>query len=270
MIDETLAGFSDTATKSWGVQLYRDTVILDIERPRSQLDKRRGIPLLATALGSTTTKAATLLEIYQDPSLRERLSISPRNLSRSMSARSWERSALLDYVPYLINKGADLNRRLEDGSTILMHLGREYTEDDNDKYRLDGTLQYAAKLFRLSKRTIAGFKAKDNKDLTALHHAAIWGHPCVVKWLLSWDRVDVDESNNQGRTALFYAAQRHCSETVLALLSYKADLDLLERESEERHYVEKYRPVDTTSLDMIVFDIRKIGDITGIPTRMRP
>jgi len=47
---------------------------------------------------------------------------------------------------------------------------------------------------------------KDNQGNTALHYAALWGHLEIVKRLVEERNMDVYTKDNQGNTALHYAA----------------------------------------------------------------
>lgn len=117
----------------------------------------------------------------------------------------WETSGTI--VLTLVNKGADLNRKEYDESTVLHRAAKRGNEA----------------VTRLLVENGAVVNAKDKYGRTALHWAAEEGHEAVVRLLVENGAV-VNAKDESGRTALHLAAGEVESMVVWLLVSKGADV----------------------------------------------
>jgi ankyrin repeat protein len=117
-------------------------------------------------------------------------------------------ASFLDYskVGLLLRKGADVNARDVKGSTPLMHaaisVGGRMPDCGNNNYELK--MAMAGTLVKAMIAAGAGVNAKNNEGETALMFAAASGQTDVVTALLGAG-ADARSTNVKGQTALAYA-----------------------------------------------------------------
>jgi ankyrin repeat protein len=163
-----------------------------------------GWPPLHTAVASRSTAMVRLiLERGADPNLKCDCSwcnpwVGTRGCTALMSAA---RSGFREMISMLLNKGANVNEKSEDGHTALMLTGD-------------------AEITRALLNAGADVNARDNRGRTALMwviDVGITGVDYAVALALLEGGVDVHVKDDDGRTALTWAAIRG-SETIVRML----------------------------------------------------
>jgi uncharacterized protein len=163
------------------------------------------------------------------------------------------RSGAADEVRSLLERGADVEARDQNGATALVaaaygnhvEVGRLLIEAGADVDAKDETEQSAfliatsevgddPRLLELTLANGADVNAKDSYNGTGLIRAAERGHAAIVARLLE-TRIEVDHVNRLGWTALLEAiilgegGERH-TQVVRSLVSAGADVDLADGE----------------------------------------
>lgn len=120
--------------------------------------------------------------------------------------------ALEEAVPKLIADGANVDAQDSEGETALMGASR--------------TSQYGAMKHLI--RANADLNITDNLNRTALIHAVISKNKEAVRVLMTEGvgRINLDQQDQYGMTALMYAAHDHDSTNLKALIAAGAKLDL--------------------------------------------
>ena len=113
-----------------------------------------------------------------------------------------------EVVEVLIDAGADIEAKDVEGSSPLHRACRE------------GALDAAKLLVKAG----AGVCVTNNQGDTCLMYAVYWGHTETVRTLLCMPEVDVNQSNNSGRTPLRRAVLRKHSDVSKLLIDAGADL----------------------------------------------
>ena len=119
-------------------------------------------------------------------------------------------------IKYLVDKGADINKRNEDGMTALHW----------------AALHDASGMVNLLKTHGADMNTKDSKGMTALHWAAERGHADTAK-LLVMNGADIDNADNKGMTALHWAVKnQNNADVVNTLVEGGANLNVKDSSGE--------------------------------------
>jgi len=144
-----------------------------------------------------------------------------------------------DVVPVLLSNGADVNAASKSGITPLMYAAGRTVDGPERSYRVARSIDYRERKVttgRMKGHTNidqallaagAEVNAKDEDGWTALMWAARMGSNDIVELLLS-KGADVNAKDEDGTTALMYAAASIYEgrvETVQALLSAGADVN---------------------------------------------
>lgn len=103
----------------------------------------------------------------------------------------------LEMIKYLLEKGADINVKNEDGSTALMTASM-YGNLEIIKYLIENG---------------ADINAKDNDDSTALIYASKWGNLETVEYLVK-NGADINIKDIENKTALDWAANSRIEEVL--------------------------------------------------------
>ena len=185
---------------------------------------KQGIPLLATMLATIPRKAEFLLELGRDQYLKGKGLATAWDIL--FHGQKWEPKSGQAAMSYLLQRGADIKYRWENGTTILIYLAQHSS----------GPLDRWAELLVAHG---AELHAKDSQGRNALHHAAISGWYGEIPDQLLQLGIGVDEQDDQGHTALFYAAQSGNFQTISALLDWGADSSLLDPSTKERSFIER-------------------------------
>jgi ankyrin repeat protein len=176
-------------------------------------------------------------------SLHERYCEKQLELEQAVTAKNWE------LLPKLVEMGAKMNGRLENGSTVflktletsnaetidvLVRLGVDIDSNMTD----DGEagLHVAARLGMsniVEKLIDLGIKleATDKLGLTPLHTAVLQGSGEIVEILL--DRgADIEAKDSKGQTPLHIAVSRRLEEIIEILLDRGADIEAKDNEGQ--------------------------------------
>ena len=113
-------------------------------------------------------------------------------------------------VKLLIEKGADIDAKDNDGVTALMYVSRA------------GDLEIAKYLVENG----ADVNAKDKEGWSVLMEASYEGHLKVVKYLIENGKVNVNSKDDDGWNALMRASWRGYSEIVKYLVKNGADINI--------------------------------------------
>ena len=148
-----------------------------------------------------------------------------------------------EIVKWLIQTGADVNRQLKSGGTVLMHaVGGNHVEivdqliqagadvNAKDKNGLTALLLSIKKDTRIVDMLIragADVNEKNKDGSTALKLAALFGQTEVVKLLIQAG-ADVNAKDNRGVTALLFATMKRHREIVKLLIQAGADVNATE------------------------------------------
>lgn len=103
----------------------------------------------------------------------------------------------LEMIKYLLEKGADINVKNEDGSTALMTASM-YGNLEIIKYLIENG---------------ADINSKDNDDSTALIYASKWGNLETVEYLVK-NGADINIKDIENKTALDWAANSRIEEVL--------------------------------------------------------
>ena len=135
-------------------------------------------------------------------------------------------SCQMDMVKLLLDKGADVNAKANDGTTALMETS--FQIDPATGLPGSPTIEQQTDEMKICKLLLdkgADINAKDNQyGDTALAHMAALGDTNRVM-LLQDKGADINAKDNNGDTALSYAAEQGETEMVKFLLARKADIN---------------------------------------------
>lgn len=138
------------------------------------------------------------LEIFEYLLERENLNINSVGYlgmtALSLASIEYEN---LEMIKYLLEKGADINVKNEDGSTALMTASM-YGNLEIIKYLIENG---------------ADINSKDNDDSTALIYASKWGNLETVEYLVK-NGADINIKDIENKTALDWAANSRIEEVL--------------------------------------------------------
>ena len=112
-----------------------------------------------------------------------------------------------DVVKVLIDAGADIERKGDDGRSLLV--------------ASSANLQIVKMLVKAG----AGVRATSNEGNTCLIFATYRGHTETVRYLVGLPQVDVNHKNNKGLTALHCAANHNQADAMEVLIDAGADIE---------------------------------------------
>jgi serine/threonine-protein phosphatase 6 regulatory ankyrin repeat subunit A/serine/threonine-protein phosphatase 6 regulatory ankyrin repeat subunit B len=148
----------------------------------------------------------------------------------------------LENVKYLVEHGADINAKDEKNKTAL-HYATESRDSEmvsDSIYFLSVTKQLPSlELVKYLVEHGADVNAKDEKNMTALHYAAILYLSEIFMYLVEHG-ADINEKDENNRTALHYAAERGLLEIVKYLVKHGADINAKDEKNKTAlHYAAK-------------------------------
>ncbi|XP_066583004.1 ankyrin repeat and death domain-containing protein 1A-like [Prorops nasuta] len=124
-----------------------------------------------------------------------------------------------DAVKMLINAGANIAAVTKKQYTLLMCAARGSNVNHMN------VVEYLAETVE----SLNG-EATDCTGATALHHAAITGHPAIITALSNILRIDLNARDKKGQTPMHYACEKGHLEAVEALIGLGADMDAQDNE----------------------------------------
>ncbi len=129
----------------------------------------------------------------------------------------------------LINKGADVNSKDNDGKTALIHAIRYSTNLSRHYPKKTDLINQSSEQIDLLLNNSADVNIKDKDGKTALIYAAENGNNEAVSKLIE-NRANVDIRDKDGKTALIYAAENGHKEAVSKLIENRANVDIQDKD----------------------------------------
>ncbi|KAG7206695.1 hypothetical protein KM043_000370 [Ampulex compressa] len=165
-------------------------------------------PIHWAASRGNTEIIEMLIQAKSDIEARDKFGMRPLHMAAWHGHR--------DAVKMLINAGANVSAVNKKQCTLLMCGARGGNV---------GVVEYLAEAVE----SLCG-DATDCTGATALHHAAIAGHPTVITALAGIPRVELDATDKKGQTAMHCACEEGHLEAVEVLIGLSVNVDAQDNE----------------------------------------